>query len=108
MRFIIPIVIILTLASCSNKAKLIETCADEDFLIAEDRRWVKFDMTENEKIYQRERRNFKINVEDGKLSLQEKLRFNQFNETTGLYEGYYGQCEDRFNHNPETFKQKYQ
>ena len=99
MRFIIPVVLILTLASCSNKAKLLENCADEDFL---NNSRIGFTSPDYE-----ERRDFFVNVKDGKLSLQEKLKFNPTNNILGSYEKYYKDCEHYFNRNPETFKQKY-
>ena len=98
MRFIIPFILILTLASCTSKVKLLENCADEDFLN---------NSTVGSFTDYEERRDFFVNVKDGKLSLQEKLKFNPNKYNLGSYEKYYKSCENYFNQNPETFKQKY-
>ncbi len=107
MRFIIPIVIILTLASCTNKAKLIETCADEDFLkdygIVEQCPLFSSAscLTDEQYLYEVD---FVESIREGSISLQKKLSGTNY---TGSYEGYYKQCEVSFSKHPETFKQKY-
>ena len=100
MRLLIVLLLPLLLVSCSNKAKLLENCADEDYL----NNSIVGDFTNPDF---EERRDFFVNVKDGKLSLQEKLKFNPTNNILSYYEKYYKDCEDYFNQNPETFKQKY-
>ena len=104
MRFIIPIVIILTFAMCTSKTKLIENCADKDFL----KEWgiveqFSYNDTITDEAYLIEI-DFQKSIREGGISLQEKL--NNTNNRVS-YERNYSQCENRFSLNPETFKQKY-
>ena len=103
MRFIIPIVIILTLASCTNKSKLLENCADEDFLkdygIVEQ--CIYSCLTDEQYLYEVD---FVESIWEGSISLQKKLSGTNY---TGSYEAYYKGCEVSFSQHPETFKQKY-
>ena len=100
MRFIIPIILIFTLASCTSKAKLLEACADEKFL--NNSTVGSFTNPDYQEL-----RDFFVNVRDGKLSLQEKLKFNPNSNNQLSYEGWYKRCEVSFSQHPETFKQKY-
>ena len=110
MRFIIPIILIFTLASCTSKAKLLENCADKDFLkiwgVVAKSEWnnttYKYDYLTDEEYL--EEVYFMERISQGSLSLQEKL--SGINRT-GKYEVFYKECERNFTLHPETFKQKY-
>ena len=80
MRFIIPIVIILTLASCTNKSKLLEKCADEDFLkdygiVEQYDVFSRQVLTDKQYLYEVD---FVESIREGSISLQKKLSGTNF------------------------------
>ena len=105
MRLLIVLLLPLLLVSCSNKAKLMENCADEDYLKDYDKYAEGFSALASHWYKQSD---FVESVSEGKVSLQEKLKYNpDASPNYGPYEKYYRDCEKYFNQNPETFKQKY-